>query len=131
MSHDDSREKKVLEQQQWQRIAMPLSVIREMREIIVVALLLEEDDPTFLLQSLKSISQVEKQLLLEARHLSSQKLIDYLNLDQRYSWEEIMGHLHSADDQVSISVIKRYLPLAMSLIKLHFSHPSKCEFDGL
>ena len=79
----------------WQRLAAPLSAIREIREVVLFAVL-SSDDPTQQQQDLlRDICKIESRLL--KRCLASHRIrtLDLLQLDQQDSWQEICDYLKS------------------------------------
>lgn len=85
---DVLREWRVQDEKAWQRIAMPLSAVRELREVVLASILLDGDSKA-LSSLLLSIYSLEGRLLREAFKKYRERTLDILMLDQRQSWKEI------------------------------------------
>lgn len=85
---DVLREWRVQDEKAWQRIAMPLSAVRELREVVLASILLDGDSEA-LSSLLLSIYSLEGRLLREAFKKYRERTLDILMLDQRQSWKEI------------------------------------------
>lgn len=79
----------------WQRLAAPLSAIREIREVVLFAVL-SSDDPTQQQQDLlRDVCKVESRLLKKCLESHRIRTLDMLHLDQQDSWQEIVDYLKS------------------------------------
>jgi len=79
----------------WQRLAAPLSAIREIREVVLFAVL-SSDDPTQQQQDmLRDVCKVESRLLKKCLESHRIRTLDLLHLDQQDSWQEIVDYLKS------------------------------------
>jgi len=76
-------------------LAEPLSAIREIREVVLFAVL-SSDDPTQQQQDLlRDICKIESRLLKKCLASHRIRTIDLLQLDQQDSWQEIVDYLRS------------------------------------
>ena len=79
----------------WQRLAAPLVAIREIREVVLFAVL-SSDDPTQQQQDmLRDVCKIESRLLKKCLTSHRIRTLDLLHLDQQDSWQEIVDYLKS------------------------------------
>ena len=75
----------------WQRFAAPLAVIREIREAILVQILLGEDEHETFRQNFTEILKLESELLRLAMAHYPDWTANLLNLNHVRSWREVAG----------------------------------------
>lgn len=80
----------------WQKLAAPLVAIREIREVVLFAIL-SSDDPTQAQQDLlRDVCRLESRLLKKCLARDRSRTLELLCLDHRQSWQEVVDFLRSS-----------------------------------
>lgn len=80
----------------WQKLAAPLSAIREIREVVLFAIL-SSDDPTPAQQELlRDVCKIESRLIKKCLVSDRSRTLELLRLDHRQSWQEVVEFLKSS-----------------------------------
>lgn len=87
---DGQRRERVEAEADWQRFAAPLSVIREIRELVLAKILLGEDEHGIYRQKFTEILKLESSLLCAAMAHNHVLTANLLNLDHVDSWREVV-----------------------------------------
>jgi hypothetical protein len=110
---DDSqfnRARQVSSEAAWQRLAAPLLAIREVREVVMFAILSSaETDPQHQ-ELLRRVCEVESRLLQKCLARHPVRTRTELGLDHQQSWREVCDFLKDSG-QISASIsILQFLP---------------------
>ena len=110
---DDSeynRARQVSSEAAWQRLAAPLLAIREIREVVMFAILTaKEVDPQHQ-ELLRRVCEVESKLLQKCLARHPVRTRTELGLDHQQSWREVCDFLKDSG-QISASIlILQFLP---------------------
>jgi len=80
----------------WQKLAAPLVAIREIREVVLFAVL-SSDDPAQAQQDLlRDVCKIESRLLKKCLARDRGRTLELLCLDHRQSWQEVVDFLRSS-----------------------------------
>ena len=87
---DEQRRERVEAEADWQRFAAPLSVVREIRELVLAKILLGEDEHGIYRQKFTEILKLESKLLCAAMAHNEALTASLLNIDHIDSWREVV-----------------------------------------
>lgn len=118
---EEERKARTIEEQAWQRVAMPLVIVREMREVVVTSILMDGDDDGTLFDQLQQIGSLEGRLLREAFRHQRERALYLLNLDHRKSWSEVVEHIRTDGNYRLLSEILDLLPPVNRLVREKFA----------
>jgi hypothetical protein len=111
---------KIEDEQQWQRISMPLAAVREFREVVTTTIYLYGDDSGHLTKLLVEIGSLEGRLLREAWRRYKSRTLEMLILDQRRSWRETTQAIQAEGNYRLASEIGMLLPRIKHLVVENF-----------
>lgn len=109
---DEEHQWRIHREADWQRFAAPLSVVREIREAILVQILLGEDEHETYRQTFTEILKLESELLRLAMSHYPDWTANLLNLNHVRSWREVAEIL---EDQNRIALACKIRDLAALL----------------
>ena len=108
------------DEQEWQRISMPLAMMMEFRQVITTTIYLEGDTTGKLSQLLQQVGSLEGRLLREAWKRYRLRTQQMLILDQRRSWRETCQLISEEGNYRLASEIAGMLPAIKKLVADNF-----------
>ncbi len=115
MVSDEERAYRVRQEELWQRVAGALATVREMREVIVTAILMDGDEGG-LFEDLKAIGSLEGRLLREARKVDEFRFVQAMQLNHRQSWKEVLSQLQFEGNLLLAEEIHSFMPVVCRLL---------------
>jgi len=116
---DDSeynRARQVSSEAAWQRLAAPLVAVREIREVVMFAVLSSTDTDPQHQELLRRVCEVESKLLQKCLAKHPVRTRTELGLDRQQSWREVCDFLKDSG-QISASIsILQFLPQVRQIL---------------
>ena len=116
---DDSeynRARQVSSEAAWQRLAAPLLTVREIREVVMFAILTAKEVDSQHQDLLRRVCEVESKLLQKCLAKHPVRTRTELGLDRQQSWREVCDFLKDSG-QISASIsILQFLPQVRQIL---------------